>query len=380
MSDISPATNNYIGTTFGTAQTASRDRYAEERDRSGERSFLADLWAATRGDPDAAARQAQFRAEQRAINTGAGGLVVPQYLVDLAALVARAGRPTANAVRHLDLPEQGMSLIIPKGTTGAAVASQTAENQNVQNTDEAWSALTNGVVTITGQQDVSRQLLERGAGVDRLVFGDLIGAYYAEVDRQVLVGTGTSNQMLGILNTAGIHQATAFTAAATVSTFWTKTAGEVSAVASNRFLSPDTVVMHPRRYAWLAAQVDSQNRPLVVPQFDGGAMNAMGATDVPGMRGQLMGMAIVVDPNVPTTVGTASEDQVIVMHADDLLLWEAPGLLPNELRFEQTTGGSLTTKLVAYGYAAFTAGRYPTAVGVVGGNAGAGFGLIAPTF
>jgi hypothetical protein len=44
-------------------------------------------------------------------------------------------------------------------------------------------------------------------------------------------------------------------------------------------------------------------------------------------------------------------------------------------------GNQLTVKLVAYGYIAFTAGRYPTAVGVVGGNAGtAGFGLAAPQF
>ena len=66
---------------------------------------------------------------------------------------------------------------------------------------------------------------------------------------------------------------------------------------------------------------------------------------------------------------------------EDLLLWEDGDGMPRELRFEQTLGNQLTTKLVVYGYAAFTAGRYPTAVGVVGGNAGtAGFGLVAPTF
>lgn len=36
--------------------------------------------------------------------------------------------------------------------------------------------------------------------------------------------------------------------------------------------------------------------------------------------------------------------------------------------------------LRAYGYIAFTAGRYPSAVGVVGGNSAAGFGLVAPAF
>ena len=48
--------------------------------------------------------------------------------------------------------------------------------------------------------------------------------------------------------------------------------------------------------------------------------------------------------------------------------------LPKELRFEQTLGNQLTVKLVSYGYAAFTAGRFPTAVGIIGGNSAAGFG------
>jgi hypothetical protein len=55
--------------------------------------------------------------------------------------------------------------------------------------------------------------------------------------------------------------------------------------------------------------------------------------------------------------------------------------MPAQLRFEQTLGQNLTTKLVAYGYAAFTAGRYPQAVSRVGGaDTAAGNGLVAPTF
>ncbi|MFZ8528442.1 hypothetical protein ACO1NJ_14055, partial [Staphylococcus aureus] len=84
--------------------------------------------------------------------------------------------------------------------------------------------------------------------------------------------------------------------------------------------------------------------------------------------------------NLPTSVGTGPEDQVIVARLEDLLLWEENGGVPRELRFEQTLGNQLTVKLVAYGYAAFTAGRYPLATALIGGNAGAGNGLIAPTF
>jgi hypothetical protein len=53
-------------------------------------------------------------------------------------------------------------------------------------------------------------------------------------------------------------------------------------------------------------------------------------------------------------------------------LWEEAGQ-PVTLAFEQQAGTSLQVQLVAYGYAAFTAGRYPAACGKV-------TGLVPPTF
>ena len=50
-------------------------------------------------------------------------------------------------------------------------------------------------------------------------------------------------------------------------------------------------------------------------------------------------------------------------------------------RYEQTLGNQLTVKFVCASYAGFTAARYPSAISLIGGNAGtAGFGQIAPTF
>lgn len=365
-----------------TSPAYTRDRsdlYSAERARGEQHTFFGDMFRAQNGDFDAMQRQQAFRAQ----STGsATGLVVPQYMLDEYALVARTGRPTANACRHLDIPELGMQLVIPRSTTGASATSQATENTAASNTDEVWDGLTNGVVTITGEQDVSRQLLERGGpGVDLMVFTDIAGAYTEELDRQVIIGSGSSNQVLGILSTSGTYQASAFTAAVTVTSFWTKLAGAVSTIATLRKLAPDTVIMHPRRYTWLLAQVDSQGRPLVTPMLDGNGYNSMGSADPTHLNGTIMGLRIVVDPNMPTNVGTESEDQVIVMRGADAMLWEAPDLLPSQLRFDQTAGGSLTTKLLCYGYAAFTAGRYPTAFGVIGGNATtSGAGLIAPTW
>jgi hypothetical protein len=55
-------------------------------------------------------------------------------------------------------------------------------------------------------------------------------------------------------------------------------------------------------------------------------------------------------------------------------LWEQPGS-PFSLRFEATNAGALTVKSVVYGYAAFTAERYPLAASIISGT-----GLAAPSF
>jgi hypothetical protein len=316
----------------------------------------------------------------------------------MAAAIIRTGRAVANTVASLPLPEQGMSLIIPRGTTGAAVSSQATENSALQNTDEVWANLTVPVATIGGQQDVSRQSLERGMpGIDQIVYADLARAYHAELDRQVIAGSGASGQMLGFLNTASIAAATAFGAAPTGANVNRKIAGLVATIAGAGVgIDPGMIAMNPRRWGFLSAEVDTTGRPLLGIDGQGGAMNAMGINQQPGSYsagnnpddprpvrtvGSVQGLPVVTDANLPTNVGTNLEDVVLVYDPDIALLWEDGDGQPRQLRFEQTLGQNLTTKLVIYGYAAFTAGRYPQAVGKAGGlDTVAGQGLVAPTF
>ena len=396
----------------GTTQTTTPGNvneprtYSAERSAAGQASFFVDAFAAQQGNQRALERlnrncqEAIVHGEisERATTTSSfAGLVVPQYLVDLAAKAIRSGRPVANACTGLPLPSQGMSLVVPRGTTGAAVASQATENSSVQSTDEVWANLTVPVVTIAGQQDVSRQSLERGTpGIDEIVYLDLAGAYHAELDRQVITGSGASGQMLGIFNTSGINAATAYGAALTAANFQLKVAGQIAAVAGvGAGIQPQLIFMAPRRWGWLQGLTDSTGRPLVIPTGQG-PFNSAGVTLQPGgyggdgnpigtgetvIVGSMQGLPVTTDANVPTTVGTLSEDLVGVMDPRHALLWEDGDGMPKQLRFEQTLGNQLTVKLVIYGYAAFTAGRYPTAFGKTGGlDVTAGNGQIAPTF
>ena len=101
--------------------------YSENR---SDNSFFKDVFSSyvikDRNAEDRINRHQQEMAiETRAGSTGNfAGLVVPQYLTDLAAPLARAGRPFADQCRALPLPADGMSLNVSRVTTGSTAAVQ----------------------------------------------------------------------------------------------------------------------------------------------------------------------------------------------------------------------------------------------------------------
>jgi HK97 family phage major capsid protein len=342
----------------------------------GSNSFLRDVYLAQhRQDPSAGARiarhSAEMEVEHRDVGTGAfAGLVVPQYLTDQAAALVRAGRVTANLCNSLPLPGDGMTVNISRVTTGSSTAVQATENSAVSETDIDDTLLTVDIRTIAGQQDVSRQAIERGTGVDALVMNDLAASYAATLDTQVINGSGSSGQHLGILNTSGIGSQTYTAATATIAGLWPKLIATIGDVSADRGLPPDALIFAPRRWSWIVAQLDGNNRPLVLPAASS-PTNAMGVGDPGGVEavGQIAGVPCYVDGNMPVNLGSGTdEDRIIAIRRADQLLWEQGNGSPALLRMEQTTGGSLTVKMVVYAYSGFTAGRYPTAVSVLGGT------------
>jgi len=349
------------------------------RGNAATRSFFVDAWSATRGDSEARERMARNAAEVRAtgvetrdVTTAAfGALVVPQYLTDLYASFATAGRPLANAVSRLPLPAAGMSVLIPRGTTPSGVALQANENDAVQETDMDETTLTVSVRTFAGQQDVSRQALERGEMIDEIVFADLAAQYAARLDSHI-ISHGTD----GILSIGSVDTTAYTDASPTVAELVPKVFDSINEVASNRFLPPTLIVMHPRRWSWICAAADTAGRPLVVPNAQAPQNAAgVGTAAAYGSVGTFCGLPVLTDANIPTTRGAGSnEDVIIVTRVEDLILMEQSPV-PRQLRFEDVGSGTLTVKMVAFGYAAFAAGRYPRAVSLVGGT-----GLVPPAF
>jgi HK97 family phage major capsid protein len=343
----------------------------------GPVSFFRDLYSATFGvAPDANERLARHTTEMRTLGVetetrdvvsgGFGALVVPQYLTEEYADIARAGRPFLNAVRNLPLPASGMTLNIPRGTTATSVAAQT-EGNAVSETDFDETTLAVSVVTHAGLNDVSKQSLDRGTNIDEVIFGDLASAYAASVDAAAITSMAA---------VSGINAVTYTDADPTVPEFYPKLADAVQQVQSGRFAGPDAIIMHPRRWGWIMSDVDGSNRPLAVPTA-GAPQNAVGTQTSVGygqVVGQMLGLPVITDANIATDQGAGTEDTVYVIRGSDILFWEEPNA-PQQAMFESVGSGSLNVRLLLFGYSAFTAGRYPESVAEISGT-----GLIAPTF
>ncbi|MEU8524833.1 phage major capsid protein [Streptomyces sp. NPDC048629] len=351
--------------------------------------FLRDLYDyQVKRDPSAGARLERHGQEverldpawaQRMTGTGAvSGFVPPQYLTDLFADFARAGRPLANLCSGIPLPETGMEVDIPRVTTGTTTAVQAAEGGAIGNTDVDDTLLPAPVRTIAGYTDVSRQALERGTMVQSLIFSDLAADYNSKLDTQLINGSGLSGQHTGVLNVASINSITYTDATPTIPELWPKLADAAGQVMGQRFTGPTAFVMRSNLWAWILAEKDTQGRPLVEPGTI--AVNPIAVASTRPMDytvtavGSLFGIPVVLDNNIPNNLGAGTnETRIIAADFRDLILMEDDSASPVQLRFDDVLSGTLQVRLLAYGYSAFAAGRQPKAISVISGT-----GLIVP--
>lgn len=344
-----------------------------------ENSFVRDAFAAQFMNDFAASQRlsrhmSEERVERRDVTSANfAGLIVPQFLTSLAAPFARAGRPFLDQARKHALPDAGLVISISKVTTGSATAVQT-EGAAVQETNMDDTKLDVSIVTVAGQQNVSRQSIERGTNIDSLVMADLTAAYHTNLESLFVTTSATS-----LTNT--ITQVVTYTdASPTVAELYPKIVDCVQRIQTNFFAGPNFILMHPRRLAFILAAVDDQKRPLAVPvpNFNGQPAFASGnGSPVYGNSGYtILGLPVITSANVITTNGTGTnEDVIIVGNTQEAHLFEQGSGEPMMLRFEQPKAAELDITMIVYGYAAFTANRYPNAFALVGGT-----GLVTPTF
>lgn len=357
--------------------------YSPDNAREGV-SFVRDVVLAASNDLAAMQRLDRHMSEerveraeylQRDVGTGAfAGLTVPQYLTDDVAPAVAAGRPLADNCRQQDLPADGMTVNISRITTGTAVAVQATENAGVQETDIDDTLLTVNVRTIAGQQDVSLQAALRSVGAEQVIVEDLVRRYNTELDSQIINNDGTSGTHLGIRSTVGIQTVTYTDATPTPSEAWGPLWDLQQKCESAVYMGITHFVMHPRRWAFFASAIGTNQTMLqnlgVPSQLIGAEQSKQYGA---GVRGILGGVPVIVDANIPTNI-SSTQDVILGVNANELFLWEDAGA-PVFIRADQPGAGSLSVKLVVYGFSAFTAGRYPGAHGTISGT-----GLTTPTY
>lgn len=346
-------------------------------------SFFSDLRAAKGGDQTARDRMVrnntEYAIEKRAgLNqtaTTAGEFIPPVWAIDKYAAKLRAGRPGVSAIGTSPWPAGTNSLNFPAITTGAAVAVQTDGN-TVQNTDWVTSSYTAQAQTCAGRTVASYQLLDLGwAGIDGIIYSDLVADYARIFDVSVVNGSVTNAK--GLLNTTGINAVTYTTAtpkqvdSTVANSFYYQHFLSMNAIQKNAFMAPDLALIHPSTWNWFLTGLDTANRPLSIAMTGVQGFNATSAFDPtvpepdPGFSGNIAGTGIVVDANIPVNLGGGTnESRYIMLNRRGFDIFETQ---PTFKVADQTSIATLQYQFVLWGYYAVVS-RQPKAISVVAGT------------
>lgn len=362
---------------FTPVQTASVQVVSEPTTyrAEGERSWFRDLFAAnTRGDREALDRLHRNNAEARALSTSdtAGGdFVPPAYLTDQWIRFARAGRVSIDQLDKQPLPAGTDSLNYPAITTGTVAATQSSQNSGFNESDAVTATKTAAVHTLGGLQKLAVQLIDQSpVNLDGVILQDLAADTARAQDVWGLTSNATGKY--GLLSTQSAIAVTYTDASPTVGELYSSIANAIQQVHTNRYAAPTRVLMHPRRWGWMLAALDSSDRPLIVPAANG-RFNSAGTQEgvsSEGYVGDIQGIPVFVDANIPTNLGTGTdEDRIIVLKADDVVFAESA---PRLEAFRETLANQGTVLFRAYVYSAMVA-RYAKSVAVISGT-----GLVNP--
>ena len=319
---------------------------------------------------------------------GQGGeFVPPLWLVAQFAPYLRPARTFANRVTNRYLPG-GIDVInLPKITLGSQTGVQAAQGGAVASRDITTTTISASVRTIAGQEDISLQLLEQSPlQMDGVIFDDLSRDYDLQLDSQIIYGTGTNGQHLGVLNVPGSTSNTSITNAnfvtcssavfhdaSTSGTQFRSILNAKNQIETLRIAAATGIWVSPRRAnSWEYSAVDTQGRPLFVAYAPFNALGIDNPNIAEGVAGSLSGLPVVKDGNMPTTMnGTAvtggTADPIVVLKEDDLILWEGT---PKFRALPEILSGTLQVRYQMYCYSAFMPNRFAPSISIITGNTG----------
>ncbi|UTI62239.1 phage major capsid protein [Paraconexibacter antarcticus] len=310
-------------------------------------------------------------------NPGQGGSFAPPlWLTDLFAKQPRPGRVLADLIPGAyELPGGCQSVSVPRLIVGAN-GTPHIDTTAVAEADVTDAAVTSPVTLIPASVDVSLQALEQspvgGGHLDEIIWADATAAYDAQLEQQLVAGTGANGQILGLLNVptgAGAANAVTYTDGTPTGPKMLPYAGQAAArIGNNRLMPPQVWLMRTARWAWLGSAEDGQGLPLAVPGhtpppavpylFDDGR---------PSRVASLLGWPVFPDDAIPQTLGGApgTQDAILACRPTDMLLWES---VPRMSVFTEVQSDTLQARVQMRTYAAALVARIPTGIAVLTGT------------
>jgi HK97 family phage prohead protease/HK97 family phage major capsid protein len=245
-----------------------------------------------------------------------------------------SGRPTLAAFSMAALPATGLSVEYAKiNTNTIAVGKQATENTALSTGDVTLSTVSVSVSTYGGYVKLSKQAVERST-VNYLdvAFQAMSLAYAKKMNTEFIA-------VLAALTWTGTKtvDASALTATAVAGAI----ADASAKIYTDTGLLPEFIVAGVTAYKRLVGIVDTTGRPVVLQT--GAGDNNIGTADIPGLRGSVFGLPIVVDPALEAKTA-------YIANSLALTTYESAG---NPTRLSTTDATTLSDFYSVYGYAAF---------------------------
>lgn len=243
-----------------------------------------------------------------------------------------SGRPTLAAFSQQALPATGLTVEYAKvNTNTVAIGKQTTENTALSTGDVALSTVSVAVSTYGGYVKLSKQSVERSTVNYLDVAFQAMSLAYAKKMNTDFVAV-----IAALSFTGRTVDASALTAAGVIGAI----ADAASMIYVNTGLSPEFIVAGTIAYKRLISVVDTNGRPVVTQ--DGAGVNNIGTANVPGLKGSLLGLPIIVDPSI-------SDKVAYIANSLALTTYESAG---NPARLSTSDVTTLSDFYSVYGYAA----------------------------
>src|SRR5262249_37474048 len=136
----------------------------------------------------------------------------------------------------------------------------------------------------------------------------------SQVEAQLITGSGKNENLQGLYKLSGANEVT-FATEAKIEKVFPAIGRAIAQIGVKRQKPPEATLMTTSRLAWLATTGETEQRPLILTDKVGDEFPVA----------SLSGIAVYLNDNIPNTLGTArEEDTIIVCRPSDMILLTAP--------------------------------------------------------